>query len=60
MKVGKNVHILPVNAAAPARVNLLKWVVRKISALFQPEEVEVEFNKDGDYTYTVIHHKKVA
>lgn len=60
MDVRKNIHIQPTSGSKPATVSLVKRFVQKIKALFQPEEVEVEFNQDGDYTYTVISHKKVA
>lgn len=60
MEVRKSIHILPASGNKPATVSLMKRFVQKIKALFQPEEVEVEFNQDGDYTYTVVSHKKVA
>ena len=39
------------------------WLRSKISNLFEPEEVEVTFKKDGNkmsYTYTKADHKQVA
>ena len=42
---------------------LLKKVRERIISLFEPEEVEVTFKVDGEkvrYTYTKIHHHKVA
>ena len=44
---------------------LLKGITKKVSAYFEPEEVEVTFEEGekevGSYTYTVVpHHKQVA
>jgi hypothetical protein len=60
MEVRKKLHILPASGSKLAQASLLRRFVQKIKALFQPEEVEVEFNQDGDYTYTVVSHKRVA
>jgi hypothetical protein len=40
-----------------------KWIRKKISDLFEPEEVEVTFKQEGNkvsYTYTKVEHKQVA
>lgn len=58
------------NQEGPKNINgkstaqtLAKQIWNKISALFEPEEVEVTFKEEGrqiSYTYTKVEHKQVA
>jgi len=54
-----SVNVVKVN---PIR-RFFKKLVSRISELFEPEEVEVEFKVEGDkvsYTYTKVPHKQAA
>ena len=37
-------------------IQFFKWLRHRIAALFEPEEVEVTFDRDGHYTYTKVEH----
>jgi len=50
-------------AGTSALTLFFKRLSRRISRLFEPEEVEVTFKVDGSrisYTYTKVEHKQVA
>lgn len=45
--------------------SFLKMVGKKVSCIFEPEEVEITFKEEegkpaGSYTYTVIPHKQIV
>ncbi len=44
-------------------IKFFKQISTRISGIFQPEEVEVDFLTDGktiSYTYTLLHHKHTS